>query len=97
MKGICVHGIPQHVSPIKGKQVRYFDARLNDGKKVRRVVSFDGELQPLMKKAEEKSVVALENSNVKNNTLTCQLEVHLNKYSIVSCSPRKFEVGECAF
>ena len=59
--------------------MRYFDARLNDGKKVRRVVSFDGELQPLMKKAEEKSVVALENSNVnKNNTLTCQLEVHLN-------------------
>ena len=88
-------GIPQLVSPIKGKQVRYFDARLNDGKKVRRVVSFDGELQPLMKKAEEKSVVALENSNVKNNT--CQLEVHLNKYSVVSCSPCKFELGECAF
>ena len=63
-RGVCVHGFPQLVSPVKGKKgLRYFD---NDGKKVRRIISgtitfhhnefalsFDAALQPSMKKAEE--------------------------------------------
>ena len=94
---VCVHGIPQLVSPVKqsksNKGVRYFEARVNDGKVARRVVSFDVGLQPAMKKAEEeKSAVALQNSKVKMSSTTHQLEVHLNKRSQVTASPRKFNV-----
>lgn len=67
---MCVHGIPVKVSPVKEskstKGVRYFDAKISDGKKVRRVVCFDAGHQVAMKKAqEEQSVVALMNSTVK--------------------------------
>ena len=44
-KDTCVHGIPVHVSPKKEsrntKGLYYFDAKLSDGKKCARLVSFD--------------------------------------------------------
>lgn len=63
------------VSPVKEshikKGVHYFYTKLTDGKKVRRVVSFDAALQPAMKKAEEeRSVVALVNTNVKKSSVS---------------------------
>lgn len=77
----CVHGILQQVSPVKmstGHGVHYFDVRLNNGKKCRRVVSFDAGIHPTMKKAEEeKYAVALENSVVKRSSFS-QLEVQMN-------------------
>ena len=54
----------------------YFDAKLNDGKNVRRVVSFDVGLQPAMKKAEEeKYAVALENSTINPSTTIAFINV----------------------
>ena len=95
-KDVYDHGIPLQVSPVKEsrmkKGVRYFDARLSDGKKVR--------LQAAMKKAEEtESVVALVNSNVMKSSVNYELEVHLNKHSQVTSSPRKLELGDavCPF
>ena len=98
-KDVIVHGIPLQVSPVKesksNKGVRYFDASISDGKKSRRVVSFDASLQPAIKKAEEeKSVVALMNSTVKKNSLSYKLEVHLNKSSKVVGSTREMNVGQ---
>ena len=69
-KGVCVHGIPVNVSPAKenrnSKGVFYFEAKLSDGKRSARVVSFDTSHLDSMKKAEvEQSVVALNNSTVR--------------------------------
>ena len=95
----CVHGIPQLVFSVKDskttKGVGYFDARISNSKKVRHVVSFDAGLQAALKKAEEEeSVVVLENSKVKKNSVMKQLEVHLNKHSQMTASPHKFELGD---
>ena len=98
-EGVCVHGIPLTVSPVKEsrstKGVFYFDARVSDGKRCVRVVSFDATHQPVLKKAaEEKSTVAMDNCNVKESSLTSELEVQLHKRSKVNLSPRKLSLGE---
>ena len=63
-KGVCVHGIPINVSPAKegrkAKGVYYLEAKLSDGKRSARVVSFDIAQLEAVKKAEaEQSVMAL--------------------------------------
>ena len=44
-KGVCIHGIPVNVSPVKeslsSKGVFYFEANLSDGKHSARLVPFD--------------------------------------------------------
>ena len=92
---MCPWDSTASVSSKTTKDVWYFDVRINDGKKVRHVVSFDTGLQAALKKAEEEeSVVALENSTAKKNSMTKQLEVHLTKHSQVTASPRMFELGD---
>ena len=96
-KGVCIHGIPVNVSPVKesrsSKEVFYFEAKLSDGKRSARVVSFDTSHLDNMKKAEvEQSMVALNNSTVKKSSFSSELEVHLNKRSKVAASPRKLSL-----
>ena len=92
---MCPWDSTASVSSKTTKDVWYFDVRINDGKKVRHVVSFDAGLQAALKKAEEEeSVVALENSTAKKNSMMKQLEVHLTKHSQVTASPRMFELGD---
>ena len=85
-KGVSVHGIPIYVSPIKEstktKGLHYFEARVSDGKKCARVVSFETSLLAAMKKAEEnKEVVVLANSTAKKSSFSSETEVHLDKRS----------------
>lgn len=98
-KGVCVHGIPVNVSPAqesrRTKGVYFFEARLSDGRKCARVVSFDVAHRAAMKKAEEEqTVIALSNSNVKKSTYSSELEVHLHKRSKVTSSPLKMSLGD---
>ena len=98
-KGVCVHGIPINVSPAKEsrrtKGVYYFEGKLSDGKRSARVVSFDVTQLEALKKAEaEQSVVALGNTTVKKSCFSSELEVHMNKRSKVTVSPRKLFLGE---
>ena len=95
---MCVHGIPVNVSPAKESRssmgVFYFEAKLSDGKRCARVVSFDTSHLDSMKKAEvEQSVVALNDSTVKKSSFSSEIEVHLNKRSKVAASPRKLSLG----
>ena len=75
--GICVHGIPVHVSPKKEsrntKGLYYVDAKLSDGKKCARLVSFEIAHRDAIKKAEEdQSVVALSRSIVKKSVVSAR-------------------------
>jgi len=98
-KDICVHGIPVHVSPKKEsrdtKGLYYFDAKLSDGKKCARLVSFDNAHRDAIKKAEEdQSVVALSRSIVKKSSVSSALEVHINKRSRIMLSTRELLLGD---
>ena len=98
-KGISVHGIPIYVSPIressKTKGLHYFEARLSDGKKCARVVSFETSHRSAMKKAEEnQEVVLLANSTAKKSSFSSETEVHMDKRSKVLESPRKISLGD---
>lgn len=96
--GVAVHGIPLNVSPVresrKKKGMYYFNAHLSDGKRGVRVVSFDTSHLEVMKKAEEKKAsVLVDNSLVKKNTVTQELEVLMNQKSKVGASPHKLSLG----
>lgn len=98
-KGVSVHGIPIYVSPVKESRrttgVSYFEAKLSDGKKCVRVVSFEPSHRDALKKAQEnKEVVKLVNSDAKKSTFSCETEVHMNKRSKVMESPLKMTLGE---
>ena len=72
------------------KGVYYFEAKVSNGKRSARVVSFEA-----LKKAEaEQSVVALGNTTVKKSCFSSELEVHMNKRSKMTVSLRKLFLGE---
>ena len=98
-KGVNVHGIPVCVSPVRDSRsttgVSYFEAKLSDGKKCVRVVSFEPSHRDALKKAQEnKEVVKLVNSDTKKSTFSCETEVHLHKRSKVMNSPVKMTLGD---
>ena len=100
-KGVSVHRIPVYVSPVKESSrtqgVRYFEARLSDGKKCARVISFDPSHRDVMKKVEEnQQVVLLANSTAKKSSFSSEMEVHMDKCSKVLDSPRKMSLGDVA-
>ena len=76
------------------KGVFYFEAKLSDGKRSARVVSFDISDLDSMKAKVEHSVVALNNSTVKKSSFSSELEVHLNKRSKVAASPHKLSLDK---
>ena len=100
-KGVSVHGIPVYVSPVKESSktegVRYFEAKLSDGKKCARVISFDPSHRDAMKNAQEnQQVVLLANSTTKKSIFSSETEVHMDKRSKVLDSPRKMSLGGAA-
>ena len=98
-KGVSVHGIPVYVSPVnessRTQGVRYFEAKLSDGKKCARVKSFDPSHRDAIKKAEEnQEVVLLANSTAKKKSFSSETEIHLDKNSTLLESPRKISLGD---
>lgn len=77
--------------------VRYFEARLSDGKKCAKVISFDPSHRDAIKKAEKnQQVVLLANSIAKKSSFSSETEVHMDKHSKALASPQKMSLGDVA-
>ena len=93
-----VHGAILELSPVKvsrkNRDVKYFEAKLTDGKKVARLVSFEPKLHKDLEKLKDSNEsVSCVNCNVKKNWDGSQFEeVAVNK-STIRNSPKKFLIS----
>ena len=96
-KDLCVHGVPISLSPKKksrrNESLSYFDGSLSDGKKSLRMVSFNTNLFPQMKKAEEsESVLAVNHADVKRSSRSGELEIFINSKCDVGDSSLEVDI-----
>ena len=92
-----VHGVVVDLSPIKSSRnnpaVKYFNARISDGKKSARVVSFEPKLRPSLETSQmEGSTVAIVNCRIKPGKFDSALEVTASHHTEVATSPKKFKL-----
>ena len=88
-----VHGVVTELSPVKvsrkNSSVKYFDAKLSDGRKVVRLVSFDPTLRESLEQLRsEGSTVAVSNCQVKDGR-DGEKEIVATTRTKVQASPRK--------
>lgn len=99
-----VHGIVTELSPIKVSRrddnIKYFDARITNGRKTLRMVAFDPTLRSQMETAQTNSTpIAIINCQIKEKTEynfgnNPAFEIHTSKRSKVEASPRKLQLPE---
>ena len=93
-----VYGVVLDVSPIKSSRnnpsVKYFSARITDGKKCARMISFEPKLRPSLETYQvEGSTVALVNCRIKPGKYDPALEIMASHNTEVTCtSPKKFKL-----
>lgn len=94
-----VHGAIIEVSPIKqsrkNKDIKYFKAKLTDGKKVARMVSFEPAFhKEIQKFKDNEETVSVTNCNVKESLDGEGFEVVIYNKSRISNSPKKFDIDK---
>ncbi len=86
-----VHGLVVELSPVKESRnnpdCKYFNAKISDGKRVARFISFHPQLrQPMDKYRQESKSIALSACRIQTNKLDSNLEI--NGWPTVQSSPK---------
>ena len=97
----CVHGVISELSVVKesrkNSDVKYFNAKLTDGEKSVRMVSFEPKLREVMEKAKgNKEAVMVKNCVIKESTygsssVAPTYEIVASSRSKIELSPKKFK------
>ena len=94
-----VHGLVVELSPVKESRTnpdcKYFNAKISDGKRVARFISFHPQLrQPMDKYRQESKSIALSACRIQTNKFDSKLEIMAGKRSTVQSSPKKFKIDD---
>jgi hypothetical protein len=92
-----VHGVIIDLLPIKSSKnnptLKYFNAKISDGRKCARMISFEPKLRPDLESSKvEGKTIALVNCKVKPGKFDSTLEVLATNHTEVASSPKKFKL-----